>query len=447
MALSLGITILLAQMLEPAALGILMTAEAFIEIFNFFFYFGFNNAILRMASTDPDGFDQGLNKAIGNAFVIKTVMILPLFAIILAIAKFSFQNEEIFELAFIYMFIYMLESFAGLFGIARRALGQFKLISGIQVINKLLRIATIFLVLSYWGTVKALVYAFLIEKLIRLIISAATTLRFIKPRIERSQLKEMFKNCIGYAFADPLQGIQNKIDRLMLNSLIGPVAVAMYAVPAKFNRAIQIFMKTASSVFNPNLHNSRANDYDYYKEMVSKLFKYSCLIAAVGFIGIYYYAEPTLELFFGEKYIESLNIAKYFAFISAISILENTSELVIISQAAHRLRMFYKTTSIVLNIGLNFFLIPAFGLMGAIYATIVANAVRLLIKVIYTHKYTNFGTMLAFVLIPFTLASFVPIYVLLPIYVIFIAFSGLLRFDDLKYLLDIILKRKSNEKN
>ena len=44
-------TILLANYLEPEILGILLTGEAFVEMFSFFFTMGFKNSIFRVCES------------------------------------------------------------------------------------------------------------------------------------------------------------------------------------------------------------------------------------------------------------------------------------------------------------------------------------------------------------------------------------------------------------
>ena len=89
MFFSLLITFFLAKLLAPDKLGLLMTAEAFVDLFRFFFYFGFNNTILKFASEHKDGFEEGLNKAIGNALLIKTCISIPLVISIFLVSKFT----------------------------------------------------------------------------------------------------------------------------------------------------------------------------------------------------------------------------------------------------------------------------------------------------------------------------------------------------------------------
>jgi len=440
--LSIAITISLARFLEPTQLGVLVAVEAFLDLFKFFFYFGFNNSIMRQAAQDLDGFESGLDKAIGNAFVIKSLMLLPLCLLVIMVSILTFKESFLRELVFILLAVYVLESYASIFGIARRAKGQFKLVSGIIVLNKVLRLATIFLVLGTGHDLIWLAYAFLIEKIIRLIISAITTLKIIQPKVDLLTIGSLAKHCLGYAFVDPLQGIQGKIDKVMLNNLLSSSAVAFYSVPAKLNQAFENIMNTVCGVFVPNLHSSLAADEAYYKKTTSYMFKYFTAAAALAAILVYGFSKPALLILFGEKYSSSLAIAPLFAYVCFLTIVERTPELVMVTHASHKLRAFYKTVTIALNIILTFVLIKSIGLVGSVYATIIANTIKLLWQFYLTRKFIDIKDFLLISAPALLLLQVINPYLLLAVYLIYL-FAIL----DINYARDFIKRNRTENQS
>ncbi len=441
---SLLITYFLAKLLAPEKLGILMTAEAFVDLFRFFFYFGFNNTILKFASEHTEGFEKGLNKAVGNAFLIKACITLPLVIAILLISRFSIKDIALQEIINIYTWVFILESFSSLFGIARRALGQFKLISGITILNKVLRLITILVVLNYTKDLKILVLAFLLEKIIRLFVSWITTNKFIKMELDLANIKTMIKDCFGYAFVDPLQGVQNKIDRVMINSFLGPAAVAFYTIPSKISTAIQTFIKTGSSTLAPNLHGSLRNDEENYKKSMYHIFRFSNIAAVLSFYVIYFFAQKFLMLLFGDKYSGSYGVVYLFSYLSMISILESTPEIAFTTKASHKTRIFYKTLSLLINIVLNIIFLAKFGIKGAIFATIIANTVRLIIQYWFTRNDFKFSKVILHCLLPVLAMHFLNPYLSLISYIIFIAVSKQITMEDLRRIPKLIFKQKND---
>ncbi len=442
LVLSLLITVSLARLTTPVELGVILTAEAFIEMFNFFLYFGFGNAILRVASDYAGGFEKGIAKAVGNALLIKVVTSIPLVAIIYLLGLVFLKDQMIIDILGLYIFIYIFESWANVFGIARRAIGQFKLMSFIQILNKILRLANIYIVLKYFGGIKLLVITFLIEKIIRFFISAWTTLKYIKPEIDLTLLKPMLKHCFGYAFIDPLSGVQGRLDRLLLNKFIGPVAVAIYSIPVKFSVALSSVHQSVTQVFAPTLHQSFSSDPELYKSTTKHLSRFLAIIGAFVFICIFYFGETILLKVFGDKYAASVSIVYFVAYISLLDFLDRPCDLVLASQASHRNRIFTKATALVITVGLNLWLIPSYGIQGVVWATIISGIIKLIISYKFVHDAVETWKCLLVVAFPALLANFMSIYILVPLFLAYLALAKLITKEDIDFTKTVLKLRK-----
>ncbi len=431
-AISIVITITLAKLLGPKPLGILLAAEAFVELFNFFFRTGFRNSVLQFAAHDERGFDIGLGKASTSALLLKFLILIPASILIYFTAITTQHDPMIIEVVKVYILIYSLESISSVFAITRKALGQFKLMSFINGLNKIIRLGVIFLVLVYLkGDLSMLVCAFLIEKVVTTIISALSTIRLFKMELDTKQLLPMFKDSISYGILDSIDSVQTRIDRVMLNGLIGPSAVAFYSIPAKLNRNTQMFLKTVTQVFLPSMHDSIINDQPYFKLISKHLSRFMALSGIVVFILIYFYSEDILSKVFGEAYSESIQIAKLFAFVNLIWFLERTPDLILMSQAANKKRFLAQALGILSNIGFNFLLIPKYGLEGAVYAAIVSNMVTLSFSTLFSYRYIELARSIAIVIVPVIAVFFLPIYYLVIFYLSYLFITRLIHKDDI----------------
>lgn len=422
LALSVLITISLARILAPQNLGILLAAESFMELFKFFYFFGFANTIMRQASMDTNGFEFGLSKALGNALIIKAFTLVPLGLFIYYISLLSFHETQIKELICVFIFVYLIESFASLFGIIRRAQGQFKLMSGILIFNKLTRLLIIYLVLNFSNNLIYLAYAFLIEKIIQLLVSFLSTIHLVKIRFAIKEIPKMLKDCLGFAFVDPLQGMQGRFDNLIINNLLSAGSLAYYAIPAKLNNAFGHITNSLCSVFIPNLHQSFHADKAYYKKNIHYIFKAFNLFALIGFLVVFYCAKPALILLFGSKYNNSFPLLPFFAYICFLTILERAPELVMISHASHKARAIYKLGTVILNIILTYFFVQKFGLLGSVYSTLIANSLQLIIQFLMTKEFIKIQDYLLLSCIPLIIVHFLPGIIVLLLSCLLLAF-------------------------
>jgi O-antigen/teichoic acid export membrane protein len=430
--ISIGITLVLAKLLSPRDLGIIMSAEAFVELFIFFYNMGFRNSMLKVAAADPEGFEKGLNTAVGNALVIRAMVLIPFSLILYCLAPFFIHDPTELFVSQIYVFIYALESIASVFGITRKALGQFKLMSVLDAFDKVLRLLAIYVILSCFGGIILLVQIFLIEKIIRLVLSAWTTLRLVKPRINATLIPSMFKDSLSYGIMDSFDSVLDKIDRVMLNRMIGPVAVAFYSIPAKLNRATKLVPQTITQVFLPKLHDSIINDYSSFKKSTKHLSRFLALAGSFVFIFIYYFAEFILYKLFSNKYADSIYIVRFFAYINLIWFLQKVPELVLMSQSAHMKRAITVFLSIGLNITLNYIFITRYGLVGAVYATIISAFVKLCFLVYFTHNYIELFKILGIISAPLLLVYLFPVYYFVPFYIIYLLIARLVTKEDLR---------------
>ena len=110
LVISIGITLVLAKLLSPRDLGILMSAEAFVELFIFIYTMGFRNSILKFTANHPEGFHEGLNVAVGNALVIRTIVLIPFSLIPFFIAPVFIHDPKELFVSQVYVLIYALSS-------------------------------------------------------------------------------------------------------------------------------------------------------------------------------------------------------------------------------------------------------------------------------------------------------------------------------------------------
>jgi O-antigen/teichoic acid export membrane protein len=171
------------------------------------------------------------------------------------------------------------------------------------------------------------------------------------------------------------------------------------------------------------------------------------MAAVFCFYFIFFYGQDILIILFGDKYSGGTSITFLFAYLSVISVLENTPELVFSTQASHRTRIFYKSFSLAINIGLNILLITRYGIQGAIYATIIANSIRLLIMLWLSKNELSLRDLLWCCIIPVAVMHFLNPWLALISYIIFIISTKQLTLEDLKRIPKIFRNGKNRKTN
>ena len=342
-------TVLLAQYLEPTTLGILLTGQAFVEMFSFFFTMGFKNSILDYANRNQKSFTEGLNTALGNALILRFIIAIPVCLFIFFLVKYTQSDPLMIKVVITYMLVEFFKSFTNIFGVIRKALDQFKLVASLTAFNKLMHLLTIFVVFKYFDNIDFLLLAYVLAALIKFLVSFVTTIRFCKPSFELSGIPAMLKQSFLFGIFDYMEDAQAKVDRLMIHYLLGPSSVAFYAIPSKLNRLIKILPKSIKQLFLPQLFKHSRSPKEF-QSLIKKLFLLVIGLAIPIALGIYFFSEPVLARFFSEKYAPAIKLAPLFAYIALIWFLNIIPSLILATQNDHKGRNFIQFVSIILNL-------------------------------------------------------------------------------------------------
>ena len=84
-------------------------------------------------------------------------------------------------------------------------------------------------------------------------------------------------------------------------------------------------------------------------------------------------------MLFSSEYETAIKLAPLFAFIAFIFFLESVPKMLLAALGDHKGRNGIQLGALLLNVALNLYMIPMFGIAGAIYATIASGTLRLIL--------------------------------------------------------------------
>ncbi|MBI4698793.1 MAG: flippase [Nitrospirae bacterium] len=191
---------------------------------------------------------------------------------------------------------------------------------------------------------------------------------------------KMFRYSVWFIISPAFYTLYSFTDRLVLNHFFGLREVGIYSVSVNITQMVFMVGMIAGTVLMPSLSSmwerGEKNKVMLILNLAIKITVISVLGAAVIFILL---KKQIMYILYGNKYLEGLPILTYFlmfwlfntiVWITGIypSLIEKPY-LVILATAG----------GFVLNIGLNFILIPQYGLVGAAIATLSSQVLVLLI--------------------------------------------------------------------
>lgn len=174
------------------------------------------------------------------------------------------------------------------------------------------------------------------------------------------------------------------LDVTMLGLVRTKEDVGVYTAANRIVRIVISVVTSLSAVIVPRIENALNNgDFAGYRESLEKSLRFTLLFALPCIVGLEVVADDAISVFAGNKYEGAVLAVRMLSPIILIVGLANFVGLQVLF-ANRRESMYTVAVSIaaVCNFIANLILIPKFGLYGAIFGTVVAECVGLLIETV-----------------------------------------------------------------
>ncbi len=187
--------------------------------------------------------------------------------------------------------------------------------------------------------------------------------------------------------------ILNLSDRIFVEHYFSMSEVGIYSLGYRIAGLVLIVAGAFNMAYNPVFYRLASSDNQV--EAKAKLSKYSTTyIYALIFIifMISFFARELMQLLFKPAYLEAYKIVYLISFAYLISQIAGLFNLSIYQKKKTTVVMFIVLASAVVNIILNYLLIPVYGIYGAAYATILSFMIFAGVKYFYAKKYYHIKT-------------------------------------------------------
>lgn len=227
-----------------------------------------------------------------------------------------------------------------------------------------------------WACSITMIYAFIVgdvKEVIR------------KFHIDTMLAKEMAKYSVVLIPNTFMWWIMNSSDRVMVTAMIGVAANGIYAISYKVPSLVSVF----TGIFNQAWGYSaiRENDSKDRDEYTSIIYKKVVGISVISGVGLLAIMKPFLKIYVEDSFYEAWKYTPYLivgnVFLTLATFLA-TSYTVNKDSKGY---LFSATTGALVNVIMNFLLIPWFGISGAAFATCLSYFIVFLYRVIDIKKY------------------------------------------------------------
>ncbi len=188
---------------------------------------------------------------------------------------------------------------------------------------------------------------------------------------------EMHKEFIRYSVTIIMGGVMglliNYIDIVMIEAMMTKVDVAVYKVGAELALIPSIFLTIVNTVFPPVISKLYSEGkVNEVRSLYEKLTRYLFIVSSVTIGLIFLFWHPILSLY-GSAYLDGKMVLFYRGFGQLINASVGSVWYIVIMTGHPRIRFVAVLTSAIMNVSLNFILIPTLGIEGAAIASMAST--------------------------------------------------------------------------
>jgi len=169
--------------------------------------------------------------------------------------------------------------------------------------------------------------------------------------------------------------IYMRIDQIMINEMLDTISVGYYSAAVRVSEAFYFFPLVVTSSLFPAIVSSKINDGTVYKKRLQALLAILVWPAMGVSLLFTVFAKPIILLLYGKHYVPAIPILTIHIWATVFVFLGVMRSKWAINENLQFYTMVYVILGAIVNVCLNIVLIPAFGLQGAAWATVIAQAI------------------------------------------------------------------------
>ena len=167
--------------------------------------------------------------------------------------------------------------------------------------------------------------------------------------------------------------IYMKIDQVMLKEMLNSKAVGVYAAAVKLCEAWYFIPSAIMASLFPAIIESRKESEEIYEKRVQKLYELMVWGSILVALPITFLADWVIQVLFGSDFKEAATVLKIYIWGFVFVSLGVASSHWLVAENLEKHALLRSFLGAILNISLNLYLIPIYGITGAAYATLITQ--------------------------------------------------------------------------
>jgi O-antigen/teichoic acid export membrane protein len=372
MGVSLFVGIYVARFLGPEKFGLLSYALGFVMLFGTIASFGLNEILVRDLLQDK----TQIKELLSTAFFLKIFGFLMMGCFIIFALQFTNDDKYTHLMITIISLGIFFQSF-NVIDCYFQSQVQSKYVVIVQFIQLLITsLIKIFLILNK-ATLIWFAIVFMIDQAL-LSILLLSIYRWKKEWFSIFSVKwelvtQLFKDAWPLIFSGMMVSIYMKIDLIMIKEMLDVKAVGIYAAAVKLCEVLYFLPVVVMSSLFPAIVEARKQNLIVYRKQVYLI--YEIMIGATAIVAIItmFLADWIVYILYGSIYQEAATILKIYIWAFVFVSLGVVSSKYLVAENLEIYALYRSVVGAIINITLNWYLIPIYGIKGAAFATLITQ--------------------------------------------------------------------------
>jgi O-antigen/teichoic acid export membrane protein len=364
------IVVIVARYLGLETFGMYSTALALVNTFLIANDIGSTTLLLREGARD----EKKIGLYLGNSNLIQFFASIGFFALALITAYFLKYNALTVWLVILLGIGTVIFEFRKSFRGVLRIFLKLKFFAYLEIINGLLTFTSIYAV-SKLVADKNLGLTLIagIPLILNFLLIAALFIydrKFVKPEYDLKKIWPMIKEGYEYSIYNIVYTVYFQISTLMVQGMKGDSEAGLYSAAAKLIMLLLIIPQMIFQVALPLMFKYSKIDLAKYKRIHKFIFRYLNAFAFPIIVGCFLLADPIIRfVYHKENFMPAAPALAIMSIFLVARFIGNVSGQSLTAMDKQKPKLIMELVSLVVLVGLNFWLINLYGFIGAAIAT------------------------------------------------------------------------------
>ena len=362
--------IYIARVFPVSEFGLYITIVSFVSLFSFLPHFGINTVIIREGAKEP----EHTHRLISNAMGLETLLSATSIVLLITCMFFTPYSFDLKILIVLASSTLLMSGLGSLFRSVFNIYQEMKYVSVCTIVERVVFVVFSVIMIALGFGIVGIIYATIAGTFINMLLSFAKSRQIHHYKLN---FKPVFdKNIIGpavwFGLAALLGTMWQRIDTLMISFLIGVRAVGLFTPAVSFVGVGDMAVVALTGAFFPVL--SRAvHERRITKKELFRYVSYFTIAGVVVIVMTFAFANQLIYYTVGPKFTESVGFLNILIVGFAIGLVAVPTALLLDATNNQKVHVLNATYMSLANFGLNLYLIPIMGAVGAAYSTSISR--------------------------------------------------------------------------